>query len=114
MNNNKEFGQDQINIAVKQFEENRIRKAKQWGNISRVVIMIYVFLGGGYEIVIGIAHHHVQSSFVFSLMSSFIFVSRIFYAVYSQATKTVWADICGAVIMLFLSFLHVIINRTFL
>ena len=30
------------------------------------------------------------------------------------ATKTIWADVCGATVMLTLSALHVIINGTFL
>ncbi len=89
-------------------------KERVWGNLSRALIIMYIFLGGGYEIFAGIAHHHIQASFVFSFMSALIFIGRVFYALYSGATRTMGADVCGATVMLTLSVLHVIINGTFL
>lgn len=105
---------DTIAAQIAEYRENQVSMAVIWGNISRAVIIMYVFLGGGYEVFAGIVHHHIQVSFIFSLMSALIFVCRVFYAHYSEATKTIWADVCGIVIMLTLSVLHVVINGTFL
>lgn len=106
--------QDIIAAQVMEYQNRKVDKAKQWGNISRWLIMIYVFVGGGYEIIAGISQHHIHATFVFSILSCFIFVGRIFYGYYAGATRTMWADVCGALMMLTLSVLHVIINGTFL
>ncbi len=90
------------------------KKERMWGNISRFLIIIYILAGGGYEIINGILSHHIQASFIFSLTSSLIFIGRIFYAFYSKATRTMWADVLGAVVMLVLSALHLIINGSIL
>jgi len=75
-----------------------------------ILILAYVTIGGGYEIFIGIKTHHVQSSFIFSFLSSLIFVGRIFYAIASKAKRTLVADIYGAIVMLTISLLHIYFN----
>jgi hypothetical protein len=105
---------DRLSLEFDKYEAKRLSREKLWGNVSKFLILAYVFLGGGYEIVMGIVNHHVQASFVFSFMSSLIFLGRIFYALYSGAVRTMWADVCGVTVMLVLSILHVIINGSFL
>lgn len=109
-----ELDNDVIAAEIGIYERKRATKEKTWGNISKFIILGYVFLGGGYEIVMGIAKWHIQSSFIFSFMSCLIFVCRIMYAHYSGATRTMWSDFAGAGIMLILLVLHVVINGTFL
>lgn len=87
-----------------------IANEKLWGRISMILILAYVTIGGGYEIVSGIRDHHIQSSLPFASLSCSIFVGRIFYAVASGARRTLWADIYGAVVMAVISILHLYFN----
>lgn len=111
---NEHVDSDMLAADFARYEQRTKDKEKMWGNISRVIILLYVFAGGGYEIISGLIHWHIAASFIFSFMSCLIFVCRIFYAHYSGATRTMWSDICGAAIMLVLSILHVVINGSFL
>lgn len=110
--------QSRLNAAVKQYLEKRahkkLKREQLWGEISKFLVMLYVTVGGGYEIISGILSGHVNSTFVFSFLSSLIFVGRVLYGFYSGARKTMWADVYGAAVMLLISVLHVIINGTFL
>ncbi len=104
----------QVNKQLEEKELKRKRRMVIWGDFSRILILAYVVLGGGYEIFVGLRDQHVQASFIFSFMSSLIFAGRIMYGAYARATATIWADIFGAIVMLVLSILHVVINGTFL
>lgn len=88
-----------------------IGSEKIWGTLSMVLILLYVTVGGGYEIYKAIKTKHVGSSLVFSFLSCLIFLGRILYAIASEATRTLWADVYGFFVLLALSILHLIYNR---
>lgn len=77
-----------------------------WGKIAMILVLLYVTVGGGYEIYLAFVTKHVHSTFIFSFLSSLIFVSRVLYAISSKARRTLWADVYGAVVMLLISCLH--------
>lgn len=88
----------------------KITNEKLWGNLSMALVLIYVTIGGGYELITGIQNHHIKTSFVFVFLSSLIFVSRVLYAMSSGAKRTLWADLYGAAVMIAISILHLILN----
>ena len=86
------------------------KSEKFWGQLSMFLILLYVTVGGGYEIYKGVTMRHVQSSFIFSFLSALIFVGRIFYARATGARRTIIADIYGALVMLSISILNIFFN----
>ncbi len=76
-----------------------MKKAAIWGQATKIIVIIYVTIGGGYEIYSGIITRHMHSSFIFAFLSGSIFIGRIGYGITSGAKKTVPADIYGLIVM---------------
>lgn len=76
-----------------------------WGKLSSIIIFFYITIGAGYEIVKGIQSSQVNATLPFILLSFLIFVCRIGYALESKATKPIYADLYGAIVMLILTIL---------
>ena len=76
-----------------------MKKENTWALITKILVLTYVTIGGGYEILSGIHTHHIHSSFVFAFLSGLIFIGRIGYGKTSGANKTIPADIYGLIVM---------------
>ncbi len=85
-------------------------KAAKWGNITKIIVFIYVTIGGGYELYFGITTHHIHSSFLFAFLSGTIFIGRIGYGIHSGAQKTIPADIYGLIVMWTIAFTRLLLD----
>ena len=93
---------------TKQFSN--MKKDAIWALITKIIVFVYVTIGGGYEIYVGITTKHVHTSFIFAFLSGSIFVGRIGYGLSSGARKTIPADIYGLIVMWFLAGLRLHLN----
>lgn len=87
-----------------------MKKDQVWAMITKILVFIYVTIGGGYEIYSGIILGQVHSSFIFAFLSGSIFIGRIGYGITTGANKTVPADIYGLVVMWAVAFLRLHLN----
>lgn len=85
-------------------------KAALWGNITKLIIFLYVTIGGGSEIYNGITTGEIKSSFLFAFLSGCIFFGRIGYGYHSGARKTIPADIYGLIIIWTVAFMRLYLN----
>jgi hypothetical protein len=86
------------------------KKDTIWALVTKLLVFIYVTVGGGYEIYSGLVNGKVNSSFIFAFLSGAIFIGRIGYGISSGAKKTIPADIYGLVVMWFVAFLRLYLN----
>jgi hypothetical protein len=82
-----------------------MKKDVLWAWITRSLVIIYVTLGGGYEIYSGITKGVVHSSFIFAFLSGSVFIGRIGYGITSGAKKTIPTDLYGLTVMWTVAFM---------
>ncbi len=70
-----------------------------FANLTRIIVLVYVTIGGGQQIYFALTKHHVESSFLFAFLSGSIFFGRIGYGYYSGANKTIPTDIYGLLVI---------------
>ena len=86
------------------------KKANWWGLATRYIVIIYILIGFGYEIYIGLLNHHVGASLPLIAFSGCIFVGRVMYGLYSGARRTVIADVSGVIFCMVLIVEYVLFN----
>lgn len=86
--------------------KNIFKKETFWANVTKIIVFIYVTIGGGWEIWNGIKTGHIKTSFLFAFLSGSIFIGRIGYGFTSGARKTIPADIYGLVMIWAVAFLR--------
>jgi len=87
-----------------------MKKEIFWANMTKVIVFVYVTIGGGSEIYNGIITGHIKSSFLFAFLSGCIFIGRIGYGYYSGALKTIITDIYGLVIIWTVAFMRLYLD----
>lgn len=87
-----------------------MKKDVLWAGITKILVLVYVTVGGGYEIISGIKTGHIHSSFLFAFLSGTIFIGRIGYGKSSGASKTIPADMYGLVIMWTVAFMRLYLD----
>ena len=87
-----------------------MKKDILWGWITKILVIAYVTIGGGYELYSGITEGIVHSSFIFAFLSGTIFIGRIGYGITSGAKKTIPADIYGLIMMWAVAFTRLYLN----
>ena len=87
-----------------------MKKDVLWGRITKILVVTYVSIGGGYELYCGLFKGTVHSSFIFAFLSGLIFVGRIGYGMTSGAKKTIPADIYGLIVMWAVAFTRLYLN----
>ena len=90
--------------------EKDTKKEILWASITKILVFMYVTIGGGYEIINGLTNDTVKTSFIFAFLSGCIFIGRIGYGIYSGAKRTIIADIYGLVVIWIVAFMSVYFN----
>lgn len=91
-------------------QDNFWKRESFWGNTTKIIVFLYVTIGGGWEIFNGITTGHVKTSFIFAFLSGLIFIGRIGYGYTSGARKTIPADIYGLVIIWTVAFMRLYLD----
>lgn len=78
--------------------------------MTSLAVILYITIGAGNEIMIGIKTHQVKSSALFIGLSALIFLCRVFNAIASKNYTTYFADLYGVFVLGLLFFMKLIYN----